>query len=292
MSDVPEQQAPSPAAPTTPTTAAQMTRRERRARSRNTPAILPRRALLARPLTMTATIAFAALVGLTGYASPNFVALAVALAGLVVAWGWPQLLSLPSPRGTAAVLAVGTVLMTGTVLLTDEAPYLQWMPAAMAVSVIAAFLHQLMRRDGRPRLTESVSASVTGLAVISAGIALAPIPHVLHGEHALAATMAGLGVGVLADPLIKVPRLRQWALFISMVIGGAAGMGVSLTAGHPRLWPAGLLGLLAAAVSHAARRVMAVLPATAMPRAQLAVGASSSLLVGVVGYVVVRYFVA
>ncbi len=280
MSDVPEQQAPTPAAP--------MTRRERRARSRNTPATLPGRALLARPLTMTTTIAFAALVGLTGYASPEFVALAVALAGFVVAWGWPQLLSLPSPRGTMTVLAVGTVLMTGTVLLTREAPYLQWMPAAMAVAVIAAFLHQLMRRDGRPRLTESVSASVTGLAVISAGVALGPLPQFLNGEHALAATMAGLGVGVLADPLIKVDRLRQWALFVSMFIGGAAGMVVSLAAGHPKPWPAALLGLLAAAVSHAARRVMAVLPATAMPRAQLAVGASSSLLVGVVAYVVVR----
>lgn len=136
MSDVPEQPAPQPAAP--------MTRRERRARSRNTPAVLPSRALLARPLTMTATIAFAALVGLTGYASPDFVALAVALAGLVVAWGWPQLLSLPSPRGTTTVLVSGAVLMTGTALLTRQAPYLKWMPAAMAVAVIVAFLHQLM----------------------------------------------------------------------------------------------------------------------------------------------------
>ena len=285
MSDVPEQQqAPGAAAP--------LTRRERRASSRRGPQVLPGRALLARPLTMVTTMAFAALVGLTSYASPGFVAVSVALAGLVLAWGWPQLLSLPSPRGTSTVLAVGTVLMTAAVLLTDEAPYLQWMPAAMAVSVIAAFLHQLMRRDGRPRLAESVSASVTGLAVISAGIALAPIPEVLHGDHALAAAMAGLGVGVLADPLIKVPLLRQWALFISMVLGGLAGMVVSVVADHPRLWPAALLGLLAAAVSHAARRVMAVLPATAMARAQLAVGASSSLLVGVVAYVVVRYFVA
>ena len=284
MSDVPEQQAPEGAVP--------LTRRERSASSRRGPQVLPRRALLARPLTMVTTMAFAALVGLTAYASPGFVAVSVALAGLVLAWGWPQLLSLPSPRGTSTVLAVGTVLMTAAVLLTDEAPYLQWMPAAMAVSVIVAFLHQLMRRDGRPRLAESVSASVTGLAVISAGIALAPIPEVLHGDHALAAAMAGLGLGVLADPLIKVPRLRQWALFISMVLGGLAGMLVSVVADHPRLWPAALLGLFSAAVSHAARRVMAVLPATAMARAQLAVGASSSLLVGVVAYVVVRYFVA
>ncbi|WP_091786016.1 hypothetical protein [Pedococcus dokdonensis] len=283
MSDVPEQ-APNPAVP--------LTRRERRATAQHARPALPRRALVARPLAIAATIAFAALVALTGYASPGFVALAVALAGFVLAWGWPLLLSLPSPRGTSGVLAIGTVLMTGTALATRDDPYLEWMPAALAVSVIVAFLHQLMRRDGRPRLTESVAATVSGLAIISAGTALAPIPHVLVGEHALAATMAGLGVGALADPLISVKRLRQWALFIAMLLGGGAAVLVSALAGGPMTGPAALLGLMAAAISHAARRVLAPLPATAMPRAQLAVAAASSLLVGVVAYVVVRYFVA
>ena len=283
VSDVPEQ-APNPAVP--------LTRRERRAHAQSVTPALPRRALLPRPLSIAATMAFAALVALTGYASPQFVALAVALAGFVLAWGWPLLLSLPSPRGTTGVLGLGTILMTGTALVSQDEPYLRWMPAALAVSVIIGFLHQLMRRDGRPRLTESVAATTSGLAIISAGTALAPIPHVLAGDHALAATMAGLGIGVLADPCVSIPRLRQWALFISMILGGGAALVVSAVAGDPMLGPAGLLGLLAAAISHAARRVMAPLPATAMPRAQLAVAAASSLLVGVVAFVVVRYFVA
>ena len=278
MSDVPEQ-APNPAVP--------LTRRERRAHAQTVKPALPRRALVARPLSIAATIAFAALVALTGYASPQFVALAVALAGFVLAWGWPLLLSLPSPRGTTAVLAIGTVLMTGTALATREDPYLEWMPAALAVSVIVGFLHQLMRRDGRPRLTESVAAVTSGLAIISAGTALAPIPHVLQGEHALAATMAGLGVGALADPCVSIPRLRQWALFIAMLVGGGAAVVVAVLAGDLLTGPAALLGLLAAAISHAARRVLAPLPATAMPRAQLAAAATSSLLIGVVAYAVV-----
>ncbi|WP_457254831.1 hypothetical protein [Pedococcus sp. P5_B7] len=278
MSDVPEQ-APNPAVP--------LTRRERRAHAQTAKPALPRRALVARPLSIAATIAFAALVALTGYASPRFVALAVALAGFVLAWGWPLLLSLPSPRGTTGVLAIGTVLMTGTTLVTKDDPYLEWMPAALAVSVIVGFLHQLMRRDGRPRLTESVAAVTSGLAIISAGTALAPIPHVLQGEHALAATMAGLGVGALADPFVSIPRLRQWALFIAMLLGGGAAVVVAVVAGDLLAGPAALLGLLAAAISHAARRVLAPLPATAMPRAQLAAAATSSLLIGVVAYAVV-----
>jgi hypothetical protein len=162
----------------------------------------------------------------------------------------------------------------------------------MAVAVIAAFLHQLMRRDGRPRLTESVAATISGLAVIASGVALAPLPHVLGGDDALAAAMAGLGLGALADPLIGVRRVRQWALFVAMVLGGAAGLTVALLAGSHSTAPAALLGLMAAAVSHASRRVLAVLPAAASHRAQLAMAASSSLIVGVVAYVIVRYFIA
>jgi len=268
-----------------PAQALPLTRRQRREATRAQP--LPPRALAVRPVSVLATIAFAALVALTGYASPRFVALAVAFGGFVLAWGWPTLLGLPSPRGTSAVLSVGTVLMTAAVLLTRDEPYLEWMPAAMAVATIVAFLHQLMRRDGRPRLTESVAASATGLAVLAAGTAYAPIPQVLHGEHALAATMAGLAVGALADPLISVRRLRQWALFIAMFIGGAAAMLVALLASEPLPAVAALLGILAAGISHAARRVVAPLPAAPLPRAQLAGAAAASLLVGVVAFTVV-----
>lgn len=279
MSEVPDQQ-PSPALP--------LTRRERReARSSGVTAPLPRRATAVRPVSIVCTVAFAALVALTGYASPRFVVLAVALGGFVLAWGWPVLLGLPSPRGTTAVLAVGTVLVSGAVLLTRQEPYLEWLPAAMAVATILAFLHQLMRRDGRPRLTESVAATVSGLAIIAAGTAYAPVPHVLGGEHALAATMAGLGVGALADPLISLRRTRQWALFIAMLVGGLAAFAVGMAADDPAPASAALLGLLAAAISHAARRVLAPLPAAGHPQAQLASAAASSLIVGVVAFTVV-----
>jgi hypothetical protein len=293
VSDVVEPQ-PQPQPPQQvqpPSHGAPLTRRERRAALESGSRALPGRALVARPLTILATVAFAALVALTGYASPEFVSVAVALAGLVLAWGWPLLLSLPSPRGTMGVLALGTVLMTAAVLLTRDDPYLRWMPAALAVAVIVAFLHQLLRRDGRPRLTESVAATTSGLAVISSGIALAPVAQVMHGDHALAAAMAGLAAGALADPLIGLKRFRAWALFIAMVVGGGAALLVAVLAGAPEEGPAALLGLLAAAVSHAARRIMAVLPATSMPRAQLASAAGASMLVGVVAHEVVRFWV-
>ena len=107
---------------------------------------------------------------------------------------------------------------------------------------------------------------------------MAPLPHVLTGDSALAAAMAGLGAGAVADPLIGIHRLRQWALFVAMILGGGAGLAVALVARHPEVAPAVLLGLMAAAVSHASRRVLAVLPAAASPRAQLATAAGSIAL--------------
>ena len=70
-------------------------------------------------------------------------------------------------------------------------------------------------------------------------------------------------LGALAITVPGLPRLKEWAY---------AGFAFDLTA---------------AAISHAARRVLAPLPATAMPHAQLAAAATSSLLIGVVAYAVV-----
>ena len=80
-----------------------------------------------------------------------------------------------SPRGTTSVLAFGTVAAVLTGALTRTDPFLRWMPAALALSMLVAFLHQLLRRDGRPRLVESVVSVVTGLAVVVSGACLVPL---------------------------------------------------------------------------------------------------------------------
>lgn len=245
-----------------------------------------------RPLAVASTIALSALVALTGYAHPVLVALAVALAGLVVAWGWPVLLGLPSRFGTTVVLAIGAVTCTAAAALSPDEPYLRWVPAALAVSLIAAFLHQLLRRDGRPRLTESVAASAAGLAVITSGVSYIPLPQTLGGSQTLAVAMAGLGLAALADLAVPSARLRAWALPLAMVIGGLGGMLVSLQSGRPHPATGALIGVLVAGTSHAVRRVLAVLPSMVSSRSQLVSGATSVLLCGVVAYTLGRLLVA
>lgn len=300
MARVPDEpttpRAPGPVSPAggsdTPALTRRQLREEALAAGRGTqPLVLPP-TTSRRPLAVASTIALSALVALTGYAHPVLVALAVALAGLVVAWGWPVLLGLPSRFGTTVVLAIGAVTCTAAAALSPDEPYLRWVPAALAVSLIAAFLHQLLRRDGRPRLTESVAASAAGLAVITSGVSYIPLPQTLGGSQTLAVAMAGLGLAALADLAVPSARLRAWALPLAMVIGGLGGMLVSLQSGRPHPATGALIGVLVAGTSHAVRRVLAVLPSMVSSRSQLVSGATSVLLCGVVAYTLGRLLVA
>ena len=244
-----------------------------------------------RPLVPLAVVAYGGLLVLAVLAGVPFVAAAVALGAGVLAWGWAGLLGLPSPRGTSFVLGVGTVATVLTVGLTRDDPFLRWVPAALAGSMVVAFLHQLLRRDGRPRLVESVASVITALALIVSGGCLVPLPRTAAGGSVMAVAGAAVAVCALVDLLARVPWLRPLLLPIALVAGTAAGIGVAAATGGVSLGAAAVLGLGVAAVSAALRAVLGALPTMSGPRSQLACAAASVLGCGVVVYVVGRLLV-
>jgi hypothetical protein len=245
-----------------------------------------------RIITTFATVALCALIGLSAFASPLVVAAAVALGGLVVAWGWPTLLGSPSRIGSTLVLALATVACVGAVALTTTDPYLRYLPAAIAGALLFAFLHQILRRDGRPRLSESVAITASGIAVIASGAALVPLPLTYRGVQPLTVAMAAMGAAALVDLRGGRQSKRAWLLPMAMLLGGGAGVGAAYLLEGPALAPALLIGVVVAAVSHALRRVLAVLPPIAGARGRLVSAASSVLACGMVTYVLSRAFIA
>lgn len=242
------------------------------------------------PLVTIAVVALAALLTISAFAGPVLVAVAVALAAGVIAWGWSGLLGLPSPRGTAFVLAVGSAVAIGTVLATRQDPYLAWMPAALAGSLIVAFLHQLARRDGRPRLVESLASTITAIAIVVSGASLVALPRTPDGAWLVALSASAVAVSALTDMVCGSRRLRAWLLPLAMLAGGAVAILLGVTLASVGWGPAALLGVLAAGVSHAVRRALAMLPAISGPRSQLVSASASVLTGGVVVYVVGRVF--
>jgi hypothetical protein len=280
---------PDPLAPDPPS----MTRSQMRAAEAAAgPVVVPVPEMRLQPLVTIAVVALAGLLAISAFAGPVLVAFAVALAAGVMAWGWSGLLGLPSPRGTAFVLGVGSMGAIGTALATRTDPLLVWMPAALAGSVIVAFLHQLARRDGRPRLVESIASTITAIAIVVSGACLVVMPRTVHGAWVVALAASAMAVSALTDLVGGMPRLRAWLLPLAMLAGGVAAMIVGLASGVVGWGPAALLGVLTAGVSHSLRRVLAMLPAISASRSQLVSASASVLTAGVVVYVVGRMFVA
>ncbi|MEP7018428.1 MAG: hypothetical protein ABI899_10465 [Actinomycetota bacterium] len=256
------------------------------------PVLVPVPEMHKQPLVTVAVVALAALLTISAFAGPLFVAVAMALAAGVMSWGWSGLLGLPSPRGTAFVLAVGSLAAIGTALATRDDPFLVWMPAALAGAIIVAFLHQLARRDGRPRLVESIASNITAISIVVSGACFVVLPRTPNGAWVIALAAGGIAVSALTDLVGDMPRLHVWLMPLAMLAGGVAAIVIALTSGDVAWGTAALLGLLAAGVSHAIRRVLAMVPAISSPRSQLVSASASVLTVGVVVYVVGRLFVS
>jgi hypothetical protein len=243
------------------------------------------------PLVTTAVVAVAGLLTITAFSGATMVALATAFCAGVIAWGWAGLLGLPSPRGTTFVLAVASVAAVGTALATRSDPLLAWMPAALAGAMIVAFLHQLARRDGRPRLVESVASTIMAIAIVVSGASFVALPRIQHGAWIVAIACAAMAVSALTDLAGGSRRLSAWLLPLAMLAGGVAAILVGQGLGAVGWGGAALLGVLAAGVSHAVRRVLATLPAISNARSQLVSACASVLTGGVVVYVVGRLLI-
>ncbi len=239
-----------------------------------------------RPLVSVSVTAGALLIALGASAGPYATAAAVAVAMAGVSFGWVRLLDLPSPRGTRIVLTISSLLLLGTGLLPDGAG-MAWLPLATAFSVFATFGHQLGRRDGRPRLVESVSGTLTGVAVLASGASLVPLSFTSGGQQAVVVTMAGVAAAALADLVLLVVRSTALAAgIVAALLGGITAAIVSALwrPDDPTWASAALVGAVAAWAGYALRAVQSVLPHLFGRGAQIASGMSSCLAVGILAH--------
>ncbi len=241
-------------------------------------------ATVPRPVVTVATVVLAAL--LVPALRTDAVVLAGALAwtGLVLAWGWPRLLGSSSRFGSSFAIGVTAVLAPAAGAAVTDEPYLRLVPVALAVGLGVMFGHQILRRDGRPRLTESAGVTAFGLGLVAVGTTWVPLARASRPTDLATAALVAVAVASLADLAAGITALRAWLLPVAMVLGGSGSVVAAALMGTPRPATAALVGVLAAAVSLALRRVLVVLPPVTAVRCQLASAASGVLVAGVVAY--------
>ena len=260
---------------------------ERRLASLAEEAAVPR---AVRVLAVVTAVALAVLIGVSALVGPSSTALGVGFACVVLAWGWVRLTEAPSPVVAAAVLGAGAVAICAAAGLTRTDPFLVWVPVAVAVSVMAAFLHQVFRRGGRARLTEGVASSVGALAVMASGAALVAVPHYPHGGPWVQASV--LAVAGAALPALFLGRrvTGGWVLLAAVVLGAGAAVVTAALVGEVPIGGAAVTGLLVAGISHSMMRVLFALPGARAVQSAAAVGAAAVLTVGVVVYLMARIY--
>lgn len=246
--------------------------------------ILPEMATVPRPLVVAATFVLCAVLVGAVRTHPVVVAVALAGIGLLLGWGWPRLLGSSSRFGSSLAIGVAGVLAPVVAVLPNGQPVLTLVPVALAGGLGLMFAHQILRRDGRPRLTESIGVSAFGLALVTVGTTWLPLTVDDRAGSLAVAALAAIAVSSLVDLAVGYPKVRPWLLPVGMLLGASAALVTANVLGAPGQATAALAGLLCAAVSQAVRRVCTVLPPLTWFSAQMATAAAGVLLPGIVAY--------
>lgn len=146
--------------------------------------------------------------------------------GVVLAVGWPFLIDLPNP-GTARRVIVAFSVASGAVgyfLGVRELVFLA------GLTVIVGFVAEMARQDGRPRLLEQISGTVSGsiLALMTA-LWTRTVVVDADGRVAASAVLTAVAVALLLDVLIP-HSLRHVRHIVYMVGGFLGGLGFMLVA--------------------------------------------------------------
>ncbi|WP_456846929.1 hypothetical protein [Cellulomonas sp. P5_C6] len=234
------------------------------------------------------TAVLAAAVAVAGYLGGLPLSIAAALLAIVFALGWPALADLPFKPGSAAVVALGGVGAVVVVHLTTDQPFLRYLPVVFAASILLAFVNELLRRDGRTRLVESVSGTVAGTLVAVAVAGWVAIGRTPGAESLVVVGALALAVGSAVVALHLAPWIGS--LVTAGAAAGAGALGGLLLPGIDPLAGA-LLGLAVGILVATLHALFDQLPSLERRWPSLAAVTLPVTVTGILVYVVGRVLV-
>lgn len=234
------------------------------------------------PWAVLSALALGAVLVGAAYAGVVASAAVVVAAGLTMVYGWPRLVDLPSPRGVQVVLLLATIAAAGSTLVGDGRD-LRWLPVGLAITLVASFLHQLLRRDGRARLVATLGGTALGAGLIASGACFVGAVDQDDGPLLVLAAVIAVCLSTVLDWALRHGRLRDWALPLSVGLSSALAAGLALAVSGPVAGSFGV-AVCAGVVAHAVRRLLTVVPTAAHIASQVSVGAATLLSAGAVPY--------
>lgn len=200
-----------------------------------------------------------------------------------LASGWPTLLGLPTPRGSTTVLALCGAVAILVVLTTSpglDQP-LTWLAPTLACSIVATFMHQLLRRDMRPRLVDSVAGVVAGVVVVQSAAGWLPAMEREPGDAVVGlATLAVCALGLL------LPLRRRTLTPLLWLLGAGVAVLSSILVPAVSLGSGLLVALVVVTLMLAFDVMFHRLPSASSRQAAMSVATSGVCVTGLVVYMV------
>lgn len=232
---------------------------------------------------LTTTVAAALVVALAFVSWPAALGLIAVLAG-AFAIGWPRLLGLPALLGSRVVLGLIALGSFGVLALGGGPGDLV---LVAALGVVASLVAEMLRRDGRPRLVESLSGTVAGSVALVSAAGWLSIPDEPL-SLALVVCAAGAIAGGSACEALQMPPWPHAVLVITVatLIGLGAGLGL------PEIGPivSAMVGLGTGVMVATLHELLGRFPASGRLSAALAAAVMPVIVVGLPLWVIGEYF--
>jgi hypothetical protein len=211
------------------------------------------------------TLACSAVLVLAGYAHESVVVLAVALLQVALAFSWHEANDLPGRRGGAYVASLAGVGASVAVFFDAEDGEVSPLLGAVGIGFVAALLHQLIRREGRPDVVASLSGTVTLIALVVLPATWVAERESRGGAAVIACAATAVAVAVLGTLLPRWPLLGG---VLGLAGGTAAGAGAATLEpilGSSGRWIAAAAAFVAITAVAIARFAMADVLARGIP---------------------------
>ncbi|HEU4544143.1 MAG TPA: hypothetical protein VFR23_23635 [Jiangellaceae bacterium] len=159
-------------------------------------------------------------------AGGEFLAAGVLIAQVVFVMGAVRVAPVPAASGAAwlaLLVGAGATAWTAWAGLPGLSP----VAIVLGPALVLAIVLQLVRRDGRPRLTASLTLAVSACVLVVLPVAWVGLRYADGGGHAVALGLLGAGIAVLADAL-RVSAMLRRLLGVLVAAALAAGLVVWL----------------------------------------------------------------
>lgn len=201
------------------------------------------------------------------------------LASLGFAIGWPLLLGHPAVAVSRVVIGLTAAVSIAVVMLGRPGDLV----VVLGLAVAASFVGEMLRRDGRPRLVESVSGTVTGVAIVASGATWLGLGDARPALAVVLTATAALAAGAACTAIPARPQVVATAATLG---AAAAGLVAGLMLSSVGPLPGALAGLAAGILTSAVHLLFGTLPAIELRRAAAAAAMVPVLLAGAPTFIV------